>query len=372
MKKIILSLAVLASSFAIAQVGIGNTQPKATLDVNKASYTTGEQAGIAVTQLTGQQVVAMTTTDLKAGTLVYATSTSGAIDAVGFWFYNGASWIRVAEGAFFPKLTTSERNALVSPAKGLTIYNLTTNDIQCNLGTPSAPQWALANNFTSEYRSSTKFAMGFDTVNGGYFSSGGLNFSGVGPSGYTYNANPTAISSNGGYVFSDGGSFRLSTFLPATTLNQNATYARENAFVVSNSGNVGIGTPSPQSPLDVRGNVSLNSNTLFFKAAIDNNHRISATGMIDGMNIMGGAGGALYASNGTGLTSTSIVAVWRASGFGIGLGADITPEVRLEVNGAIKIGNQTATGTAPTAGMIRFNSATSTFEGYNGTTWVTF
>lgn len=95
MKKIIFTIVILAATFANAQVGIGNTDPKATLDVNKSSYTTGEQAGIAVTQLTGAQIVGMTTTGLKSGTLVYATSTSGAIDSVGYWFYNGTAWSKV-------------------------------------------------------------------------------------------------------------------------------------------------------------------------------------------------------------------------------------------------------------------------------------
>lgn len=99
MKKIIFAFAVLATSFATAQVGIGNTDPKATLDVNKASYTTGEQAGIAVTQLTGAHIVGMTTSGLKAGTLVYATSTSGAIDSVGFWYYTGSAWSKVGATA---------------------------------------------------------------------------------------------------------------------------------------------------------------------------------------------------------------------------------------------------------------------------------
>lgn len=99
MKKIIFAFAVLATSFASAQVGVGNTDPKATLDVNKASYATGEQAGIAVTQLSGAHIVGMTTSGLKAGTLVYATSTSGAIDSEGFWYYNGTAWSKVGGSA---------------------------------------------------------------------------------------------------------------------------------------------------------------------------------------------------------------------------------------------------------------------------------
>jgi hypothetical protein len=96
MKKIFFAFAVLATSFVSAQVGVGNTEPKATLDVNKASYTAGEQAGIAVTQQTAAQIVAMTTTDLKPGTLVYATSTSGTITSTGFWYYDGTAWTKVS------------------------------------------------------------------------------------------------------------------------------------------------------------------------------------------------------------------------------------------------------------------------------------
>jgi hypothetical protein len=102
MKKIIYTIAIMATSFASAQVGVGNTDPKATLDVNKASYATGEQAGIAVTQLTGAHIVGMTTSGLKAGTLVYATSTSGAIDSVGFWYYNGIAWSKVGGASATP------------------------------------------------------------------------------------------------------------------------------------------------------------------------------------------------------------------------------------------------------------------------------
>jgi hypothetical protein len=97
MKKIILTFAILATGFASAQVGIGNTDPKATLDVNKANYATGEQAGIAVTQQTAAQIEAMTTTNLKAGTLVYATTATGTtINAVGYWNWNGTAWVRTA------------------------------------------------------------------------------------------------------------------------------------------------------------------------------------------------------------------------------------------------------------------------------------
>ncbi|MCP9763719.1 hypothetical protein, partial [Lacihabitans soyangensis] len=53
----------------------------------------------------------------------------------------------------------------------------------------------------------------------------------------------------------------------------------------------------------------------------------------------------------------------------VGIGTT-SPTVKLEVGGAIKIGDDGGTA-VPTAGMIRFNTATSTFEGYNGSSWIT-
>lgn len=48
-----------------------------------------------------------------------------------------------------------------------------------------------------------------------------------------------------------------------------------------------------------------------------------------------------------------------------------TPAVKLDVNGYIKVGSSDTTGdTAPVAGMIRFNTSTSKFQGYDGTAWV--
>jgi hypothetical protein len=94
-KKILFILVALASGVTYAQVGVGNTDPKATLDVNKSSYLPGEQAGIAVTQLTATQIEGMNTTGLKSGTLVYATTGSGStINSIGYWFYNGSTWVR--------------------------------------------------------------------------------------------------------------------------------------------------------------------------------------------------------------------------------------------------------------------------------------
>jgi len=45
------------------------------------------------------------------------------------------------QGILLPRMTTAQRNAIVSPATGLTLYNSTTNQYQYNIGTPAAPVW---------------------------------------------------------------------------------------------------------------------------------------------------------------------------------------------------------------------------------------
>jgi hypothetical protein len=47
----------------------------------------------------------------------------------------------ISEGLLMPRLTTLQRDGIVSPAEGLMIYNTTSNDGQLNIGTPSTPNW---------------------------------------------------------------------------------------------------------------------------------------------------------------------------------------------------------------------------------------
>jgi len=46
-----------------------------------------------------------------------------------------------SQGMLFPRMTTAQRDAIVSPAKGLTIFNTTLNCIQTNIGTSAAANW---------------------------------------------------------------------------------------------------------------------------------------------------------------------------------------------------------------------------------------
>ena len=45
------------------------------------------------------------------------------------------------KGLLMPRLTTTQRDGIVSPAEGLIIYNTTSNDGELNIGTPLVPNW---------------------------------------------------------------------------------------------------------------------------------------------------------------------------------------------------------------------------------------
>ena len=46
-----------------------------------------------------------------------------------------------SQGLLLPRLTTDQRNSIKNPAKGLMIYNITSNDSEINIGTPDAANW---------------------------------------------------------------------------------------------------------------------------------------------------------------------------------------------------------------------------------------
>jgi len=98
---LLIALFLLLSSLGFAQVGINNTDPKASLDV-KATATDGSKPeGIIAPRLTGNQIKAA---DLKYGTdqkgaIVYATAAvTGAtaktinITTEGYYYFNGSIW----------------------------------------------------------------------------------------------------------------------------------------------------------------------------------------------------------------------------------------------------------------------------------------
>lgn len=142
MKKIIFAFAVLATSFASAQVGVGNTSPKATLDVT--GVTTASVAdGVLVPRFTVTELnskAAAYGADQNSA-LVFVTNVAGAagktsdISSVGFYYYNDTTskWKAVGGASAAPAvsvrvpsngtLTAADLNGYIIDGGGYT-YNL--------------------------------------------------------------------------------------------------------------------------------------------------------------------------------------------------------------------------------------------------------
>ena len=94
---------ILISSCAIAQVGINNTAPAASLDITakNASGSTANVEGLLIPRVDRQRAQSMT--GIPVSTMIYVNSiatgtaagTAVNIDAVGYYFYNGTVWTKL-------------------------------------------------------------------------------------------------------------------------------------------------------------------------------------------------------------------------------------------------------------------------------------
>lgn len=107
-KQLLTILAVSFSGIAIAQVGINNTTPTATLDITAktpAGTTSSTNEGLLIPRVDRARVNSITSP--VTSTMVYVSdistgNTSGAsanIDAVGFYYFNGTAWTKMGSGA---------------------------------------------------------------------------------------------------------------------------------------------------------------------------------------------------------------------------------------------------------------------------------
>lgn len=166
-------------------------------------------------------------------------------------------------GLLAPRMTLAQRNAIVSPATGLMIYQ--TNDIPgyyYNSGTPATPAWALVgsnagqwlNNGTSIYYNLGNVGIGTDTpleklhVDGYYYLSNATNYPFV-------RFNNTITGGNSGLQFKENGVNKAYVYYSSTNnslfLNADNSGGWSPDLIVKYGGNVGLGIPEPTARLQV-------------------------------------------------------------------------------------------------------------------------
>lgn len=100
-----------------------------------------------------------------------------------------------SQGMLFPRMTTTQRDAIVSPAKGLTIFNTSHNCIQTNVGSSTASNWisfAIKSNSSNGTAIVSSYTIGDST---------GTLTVGTAVSGVTQTINATVIAAGNYYIF---------------------------------------------------------------------------------------------------------------------------------------------------------------------------
>ena len=139
---------------------------------------------------------------------------------------------------------------------------------------------------------------------------------------------------------------------------------------ILDNGNVGIGTMDPISKLHI--DETTGQSNLYLTNSTTGNPYIQFSGGSYFMNSSGqfmqNANGSKHIFKNAGQTYLNIT----DSGLAVNKGDDVATAA-VDVNGYVKVGSvDTIANATPTAGLIRFNSTTSKFEGYDGTIWVAF
>lgn len=333
------------------------------------------------------------------------------------------------KGLLIPRMSTFDRNAITNPATGLLIFNTTLNDVEYNAGTTSLPKWVSATTSSNGLNTTNGVtelggALTKATTISGLTSTNKLSFTGTGIS--MFNINTTGLSFNG-----SNNRLGLGTTTPTKTLEvvgeikgtrmiangtgavSSNTAIGENSLAANTTGNnnlangfsslqanttgsnnVAVGAQAATSNTTGSNNVALGRSALTSNTAGSNNVVFGAlAGYINadatattslnesiliGYNTSAQANSQtnqiVIGSNLDGLGSNTVVigndsVVKTVLKGNVGIGTT-EPAAKLDVAGAIKVGYDTTSTHA--AGMLRFNTTTNKFEGYDGTDWKPF
>ena len=298
-----------------------------------------------------------TTKRLFLAALLVATTISYAQVGVGTSTPDASSALDVSSttgGFLMPRVTTTQRDDISSPATGLQVYNTTTNQLNVYNGTA----WVAL---------TSKFVNG-DTATDAVFTGGNVGIGITNPN-QTLEVDGT-FSASGNVTLGDtfypvdlpgsditkftsileGPEFTTMTFrTKGNNSDEGFTFLNSNDTQVMYLRALSSGTNYLHLSGEYRGTTN---NNLTFRTLGNNN----SEGFLF-LDRNGNTEARLVTESGSGVVN------------GLAIG-DILPAAKLDVDGYIKVGSS---GTAsPTDGTIRYNSTTNKFQGYANGVWVDF
>lgn len=283
-KNIVLLSFLVISGGAFAQVGINNEDPKATLDITAKTTDGSKPEGVIAPRLTGDQIKAADAQYIAAqtGAMVYATAAVGTstaktvnITTPGYYFFNGTVWLKVNDiwrndvVNTQVKLGTLSNGTTARPTGTDFVVKdngrvgiasttpASTLDVVATSTAATTPEGIIAPRLTgdqikakdAQYIAAQTGAIVFATAAVG-----------------TSTAKTVNITTSGYYFFNGTVWLKVNDVWRNDTANtqiklgtlSNGTSARTagTEFVVLDTGNVGIGTTTPTSNLDINGSFS--------------------------------------------------------------------------------------------------------------------
>ena len=395
MKKILLSVAIIATSFTtIAQVGVGTTDPKGALQV------TSTTSGVIIPQFA--DLTAIQAIKKADGSTALNTDEQGMqvynIAEKKNYMWNGTTWVAGATGTSLwendatntlTKLsnlsnnTTARSNGntvMISDGGGLFIgVSPVIEDPDNKAVFASRGTHPTISTFSGETKI-TKYGYLTNSSYNNTSAGGEPRFTLSRARGTVDVPGAVIIGDNLGSIYWEGSDGTVSkkaaliktvvdganfsgSYIPSRIEFQtvdNTTTSIATIMTIKGNGKIGMGTTDPKRSLDVISRPgSAQTLTLGGSDYVFGTSGTSlsfATGTVTGDSYY-----SLQVRKG-GESSTSNL-ILQSSGGNIGI-ASTSAAVKLDVNGYIKVGSSDSTGDAiPVVGMIRFNTTTSTFEG---------